>query len=126
MLTGKNIRRNLAVVALAAIASSSSFAQCSKAPTTGNYDKFCISTDSVDEDNCPVISMKNNGPKTSRLTIRYTHSGTTLGNSPSSESDTFTETNFKSAEARIYKINPGANCRKPNRLTIDEIKGELY
>lgn len=119
------MKRYLAIAVLAAIVSSSSFAQY-KAPTTGSSKEYRITTNKTDADNCPLISVTNTGPKPYRLTVRYTHSGTTIGNSPSSESNTLTWGNFKPGESKDFEISPGANCRKPNRLTIDEVKAELY
>ena len=122
------MKLNLAVGVFATIVSSSSFAQY-KAPTTGSSKEYQIATNKTDADNCPLISVINTGAKPYRLTIRYTHSGTTLtthGYSPSSETNTFTHGNFKPGESKDFEINPGANCRKPNRLNIDEVKAELY
>ena len=85
---------------------------------------YRVSTSKTDADNCPLISVINTGSKPYRLTIRYTHSGTTIGNSPSSETSTFTHGNFKPGESKDFEINPGANCRRPNRLTIDDVKAE--
>lgn len=119
------MKRRLALAVVAAIVSSSSFAQY-KAPTTGLSKDYKVSTNKTDADNCPLISVTNMGAKPVRLTVRYTHSGTTVGNSPSSESHTLTWGNFKPGETRDFEIEPGANCRRPNKLTIDEVKAELY
>ena len=119
------MERFLAVAVLAAIVSPSSLAQY-KAPTTGLSQDYKVSTSKTDADNCPLISVTNTGTKPVRLTIRYTHSGTTSGNLPSSESHTLMWGNFKAGESKDFEIDPGANCRKPNRLNIDDVKAELY
>lgn len=119
------MKMKLAVAVLAGAVCTGSFAQY-KAPTTGLSKEYKITTDKRDADNCPLISVTNFGSKPYRLTIRYTHSGTTLGNARSSESNTLTHGNFKAGESKDFEINPGANCRKPNTLTIDEVKAELY
>ena len=38
---------------------------------------------------------------------------------------TFPPTTLKAGESRDFEINPGANCKKPNRLTIDDVRAEL-
>jgi hypothetical protein len=115
----------LAIVVLAAVVSTNSSAQY-KAPTTGSSTQYYVSTSKTDADNCPLISVTNTGTKPYRLTVKYTHSGTTIGKSRSSESNTLTWGNFKPGESKDFEINPGANCQTPNRLTIDEVKAELY
>ena len=115
----------LSILVLAGIVSSNSFAQYT-APTTGFTKQYTISTHKIDADKCPLISVTNTGTKPFRLTVRYTHSGTTIGRSPSSETHTLTYGNFKPGESRDFEIDPGANCQTPNRLTIDEVKAELY
>ena len=119
------MKRNIAFAVLAAIVSANSYAEY-KAPTTGSSKDYRITTNKTDADNCPLISVTNTGAKPYRLSVRYTHSGTTIGNSSSSESNTLTWGNFKPGESRDFEISPGANCRKPNRLTIDEVKADLY
>ena len=119
------MKTNFAVAVLAGVICTSSFAQ-HKAPTTGSSKEYQITTNKTDADNCPLISVTNIGSKPFRLTVRYTHSGTTVGNSPSSESNTLTHRDFKAGESRDFEISPGANCRKPNRLKIDEVRAELY
>jgi hypothetical protein len=114
----------LATLLLATL-SVPSYAQY-QAPTKGLSKDYEVSWNKTDQDNCPLISVRNTGTKPYRLTIRYTHSGTTLGRSPSSETRTLSWGNFRAGESKDFEIDPGANCGRPNRLTIDEVRAELY
>lgn len=119
------MKPHLVLATLLAFISLNSFAQY-RAPTTGLSTDYQISTAKTDQDNCPLITVTNTGTKPYRLTIRYTHSGTTVGRSPSSETRTFTWGNFRPGQSKDFDIDPGAHCRMPNRLTIDEVRAELY
>ncbi len=84
-----------------------------------------VSTNKRDADGCPIITAVNTSGKPYRLTIEYTHSGTTLGRR-SSESNSITWGNFRPGETRDFQIKPGANCGTPNRLNIDDVKTAFY
>ncbi|MGL4229996.1 MAG: hypothetical protein ACRCWJ_01395 [Casimicrobium sp.] len=103
--------KKTAICILTAFTSSSTFAQA------------IVTSTKKDHDACPLITIQNPTDKALRVTVKYTHSGTTLG-TKSSESNSFSEVVRKNSSVDS-QIAPGASCRHPNRLSIDDVTTEV-